>query len=137
MDGKHCRTALSNNWVTEKYDRMVSTQANVTPVKKTTLALAIATAAPALIFAAPAHADQSVEDIAFLATLLERPNIHFASDDQAILGGKAVCAMMKQGDSLSSAALGVQTTYGLNRSDSNYFVGAATNSYCKPYSPLS
>ena len=99
MDGKHCRTALSNNWVTEKYDRMVSTQANVTPVKKTTLALAIATAAPALIFAAPAHADQSVEDIAFLATLLERPNIHFASDDQAILGGKAVCAMMKQGDS--------------------------------------
>lgn len=83
----------------------------------------------------PAALSPSDVDLGFTATLLIRPGIHFASDQQAILAAKAVCGMLDQGDTLSTAALGIQTMYGLSRSDSNFFVGAATDAYCKDHAP--
>lgn len=83
---------------------------------------------------AVAAADPStVEEWAFIATL-DAQGITYASPDQAVAGGMAVCSYRDLGFSEMSTVLMVERNSGLSPFDAGYLVGAAEAAFCPWYS---
>lgn len=84
----------------------------------------------ALVFAAPASADQT--DDAFVAAL-EKRGIVFPSDAAAIAAARNVCAGLDNGQTPAGLTLALAKTTFLSARDAGYFIGASVASYCPQY----
>ncbi|WP_420109984.1 DUF732 domain-containing protein [Mycolicibacter arupensis] len=92
--------------------------------------------AVAIVGAAPAGADPdgggdgAANDAAFLAAI-KASGLTFASEDQAIVAGHAVCSMANNGESgLAVVKRLTADNPGLSMEDASKFAAAAAKAYC-------
>lgn len=108
----------------------------------TKLAGAIAGAAAAAVLAAgPAGASPASDDANYLALITSPPEgmqpLSFDSADVAVIEGRAVCDMLDDGYSLSSALSAVDSVLPVNRDGAITVVSAAVVVYCPWHMPPS
>ncbi|UXA04461.1 DUF732 domain-containing protein [Mycobacterium sp. SMC-2] len=88
---------------------------------------AVALAGAALLFAAPAWADQ--HDDAFIAEI-QRSGIVFTDRGAAIAAGHNICAGLDSGKTPTSLVLNVVRATDLSAHQAGYLLGASVASYC-------
>ncbi|KLO31347.1 hypothetical protein ABW16_00260 [Mycolicibacter heraklionensis] len=83
-----------------------------------------------ICLAAPAHADPSETDTAFLVSL-RAAGITYTNADQAIITAKLVCGLIAEGKPSPEVLEGLKARNpGLTTEHGTQFVGIAAQSYC-------
>ncbi len=88
---------------------------------------AVPLSAAALLFAAPASADQT--DDAFIAAL-QKHGITFTTRDAAINTGHSMCAGLDKGQAATNLVLSIVKDTNLTPREAGYVLGASVTSYC-------
>lgn len=106
---------------------MTATRMNAHVGNWSTIGAAVLAAGAALLFAAPASADQN--DDSFIAEI-QRDGIVFTDRGSAIAAGHNMCAGLDKGKSPSSLVLNVARSSYLSAHQAGYLLGASVASYC-------
>lgn len=91
---------------------------------------AVLMSAAALLWAAPAAADQT--DDAYIA-LLQKYGIVITDRDQAITTGHMVCSGLDKGQSRANLVLSIIKDTNLSAKSAGYIISASVVSYCPQY----
>ncbi len=92
--------------------------------------LAVAAVVATIGFAAPAHADPSGDDAAFLAALANA-GISVPNPSQAVVSAQAVCGLMRNGETGLQVLTDVKNQNpGLTLDGAALFTAIASNTYC-------
>lgn len=103
------------------------------------IVLAAAMVVPLLAgqLSAPVHADIDDQDQIFIAALASNGGVHYDSPYQAIsVANTYVCGGLDKGESLRTVISDVAAETNLPESGSEFFVGAAVETYCPQYVSL-
>lgn len=106
--------------------RKTLSRMNAHPGNRSTIA-AVVLAGAALLFAAPASADQ--HDDSFIAEI-QRNGIVFTDRGAAIAAGHNICAGLDKGKTPTSLVLNVVRATDLSAHEAGYLLGASVASYC-------